>query len=137
VGESEREREEERREQEAKLSEELQRTGKMQPRDVTPVEQQQQQSPALPKRSSKVGTGDEKERAEEAAPDDAAVPSAVEKNQTAAEPPTSEQGPSTKHDAARHSTQSTSSLHAASPGGEGVEGVKRLSITIPGSSGSP
>lgn len=131
--------EDERQEQKAKLSEELQRTGEIQPKDVTPVDQ----PPALPKRTSKVVARDDTaEGLWQAAQEDAAAPSPVEKNPTVTEAPAeiatgiSEEF-STKHNAARDSTQSTSSLQVASPGGEGTDGVKRLSITIPGSFGSP
>lgn len=129
--------EDERREQEAKLSDELQRTGKIQPKDVTPVVEGLSTSDA-PKRTSKASARDDTaEGLWQAAQDDAVAPSPVERStedeacQTSADAPSEQE--STKHNVTRDSTQSTSSLQVTSPGGEGTDGVKRLSITIPGS----
>lgn len=129
--------EEERREQEAKLSDELQRTGEIKPRDVTPVIEASSPSVARKRTSKAPARDDTAEGLWQAAQEDAVAPSPAddtedEASQTNADAP-SEQGSSKEHNPSRDSTQSTSSLQVASPGGEGEDGAKRLSITIPGS----
>lgn len=124
----------ERREQERKLSEELERTGEIQPKDVTPVVEPSQTSSAIKKNSKILTKDDTAEGLWQAAQEDAAAPSSVEKTSTegAEEKPDSVEEPnSEKHNPARDSTQSTSSLQVASPGEEGKDEPKRLSITIP------
>lgn len=129
--------EDERREREAKLSKEIQQTGKIQPRDVTPVVEPP--SSNARKRTSKASAReDTAEGLWQAAQEDAVAPGPVEKSSTESETPNespngvSEQDSSNKHNAARDSAQSTSSLQVASSEEEGTDGVKRLSITIPG-----
>jgi len=110
------------RKEESKLSDELERTGEFKPRDITP----QANAPKEPSKADGV-----------AAEEVAAAPSPVvsEPEKVDVKSPTEisvpevslEQEPSN-----RISTQSTASLHVASPGEEKDE-VKRLSITIPGS----
>lgn len=127
--------EDERREQERKLSEELEQTGEIQPKDVTPVVEPLQSSI---KKNSKIFTKDDTaEGLWQAAQEDAAAPSPVEKIPTEVieenSNSVSEQKSLEKHNPARDSTQSTSSLQVASPGEEAKDEPKRLSITIPGS----
>ena len=131
--------EDERAEREAKLSEELQQTGEIQPKDITPMVRTASPSNDS-RRASKVSARDDTaECLRKAAQGDAAAPNPVEKtpgeDETAVESNTvlSEQDSSRDHNIARHSTQSKSSLQVASPGEEAADGVKRLSITIPGS----
>jgi len=121
-----------RKEQETKLSEELERTGEIQPRDVTPISPPPRLDGSASKRSSfskrlsKVSIKEHKaEAVEQVAPEDAKAPSpegipAEDKNteETA-------KAEDVKRD-------STSSLKVDSVEGE-KEGGKRLSITIPGS----
>jgi hypothetical protein len=119
-----------RREQEAKLSEELKQTGDIQPKDITPVVEASTTTNA-PKRTSKASARDDTvEGLWQAAQEDAVAPSTAEKSEHSQEitDALSEQD-STKHSAAR---ESTASLQVVSPGEEGTD-VKRLSITIPGS----
>ena len=130
--------EDDRREQEAKLSEEFQRTGEIQPKDVTPVVEASSTTNSS-KRTSKVSTRNTTaEGLWQAAQEDALAPGPAEKATTENEPTqpntdASVEQDTMKHNTARDSTQSTASLQVASPGEEGPDGVKRLSITIPGS----
>jgi hypothetical protein len=117
----------ERREQEEKLSEEFEKTGEIKPRDVTPV----LESPATPtaktlRETHKVSTRDgTAEGLLQAAQEDAAV-LAEAKDERAGE------ASAERHNADRTSTQSTSSLKVVPPGEGERDGVKSLSITIPG-----
>jgi len=134
--------EDERREQERKLSEELERTGVIQPKDITPVPEPAaidvSKSPKTVKRTSKpFARTDTAEGLWEAAQEDAAVPSAVQSPEgpKVDEAKVSEDNEvaSEKRDTTRDSTQSTVSLQVASANEGEKSGAKRLSITIPGS----
>jgi hypothetical protein len=134
--------EDERREQERKLSEELERTGVIQPKDITPVPEPAaidvSKSPKTVKRTSKpFARADTAEGLWEAAQEDAAVPSAVQSPEgpKVDEAKVSEDNEvaSEKRDTTRDSTQSTVSLQVASANEGEKSGAKRLSITIPGS----
>lgn len=124
--------EDERKELERKISEELERTGEIIPKDITPT--------ATPsKRSSKVSI---REEPESAIQEDVAMstpsPSPLKEVQTIEHAAEKEQmkepsAVSETRESNRDSTQSTSSLQVASPVGSGKEEPKRLSITIPGS----
>lgn len=129
---------EERKEQQTKLSEEFERTGEIQPRDITPIADPITATPKSLEKTSKVFDRDDTaENLWEAAQEDAAVPSPVcreshiTENTTEVRP---EDDTVSKNELSnRSSTQSTSSLQVASPAEAAVDGVKRLSITIPGS----
>jgi Rab guanine nucleotide exchange factor SEC2 len=136
--------EDEKKEQERKLSEELERTGEIQPKDITPVPESApidvSRSPKTVKRTSKLfARADTAEGLWEAAQEDATVPSPVQspKLPETIDTKASEgnEVASEKRDTTRDSTQSTASLQVASVD-EGSEKsvAKRLSITIPGSS---
>jgi hypothetical protein len=132
--------EDERKELERNLSEELERTGEIQPKDITPI-----LSPS--KRNSKVSAQVDNveikvEIPAEAAPiellQSTSVSSPLKEVQTVEETtqPQLEEASSAipeSRDSTRDSIQSTSSLQVTSPGGSGKEEPKRLSITIPGS----
>jgi hypothetical protein len=127
----------ERKEQERKLSEELERTGEIQPKDITPVPEPSPvdiaKSPKTIKRTSKdFAKADTAEGLWEAAQEDAAMPSPRAPEVVDAKPSEDLEVAMEKRDTTRDSTQSTSSLQVSS--GDEVEkgGVKRLSITIPG-----
>jgi hypothetical protein len=134
--------EDERKEQERKLSEELERTGEIQPKDITPVPEQVpidvSKSPEKVKRTSKpFAKADTAEALWEAAQEDATAPSPVQTPEVS-EPVDAKAAEdlevaSEKRDATRDSTQSSSSLQVASADEGAKDGAKRLSITIPGS----
>lgn len=127
--------EDKRKEVERKISEELERTGEIQPKDITPV-------PTPSKSSSKVSIREHVVEAPGlAVPSDARTssptPSPLKEVQTIEHSATTEaenktlavsESPGLK----RESSQSTTSLQVISPGGDGKEPM-RLSITIPGS----
>jgi len=128
--------EDERKEQERKISEELERTGEIQPKDITYL------SATTSKRSSKASMQDEKAEAtlyaihnEVTVP--SPIPSPLKEVQTVTEvveTKTAESSTSTVDRAAtRDSVQSPSSLQAESPGLDEKDDPKRLSLTIPGS----
>jgi len=135
--------EDERKEQEIKLSEELERTGEIKPRDITPVVDSSQPPKANVRKKNKTSlAGDDTvEGLWEAAQEDAVAPSPTKegdaeentsldgKANTAPDPKTSD----TESDVNRISTQSISSLHVVSPKEGERDESKRLSITIPGS----
>ena len=132
--------EDERKEQERKLSEELERTGEIQPRDITPVPESSSvnvsKSSKAGKRTSKVSTrsGTANEVSETPLEDTAMtssvrsseIPEIVDAKVSEVIPVATE-----KRDTTRDSTQSTSSLQVASGDGAEKDGAKRLSITIP------
>jgi hypothetical protein len=116
--------EDERKEQERKLSEELERTGEIQPKDITPV----------PVTSKNLKSTNEVLVQE----DTASAAGAVAPNLVPVEPPPAATGDAEEdvaapklRDTTRDSTQSASSLQVASDGEK--DEIKRLSITIPGS----
>lgn len=115
--------EDERKEQEAKLSEELERTGEIRPKDVTPVTKKSpidiSKRSSVASRQSKISTKDDT-AAEKASEEDVAAPPAGEDGNNVAEE-------RDRRDGTRDSTQSASSLNVD---GEKAS-VKRLSITIP------
>lgn len=124
--------EDERKELERKISEELERTGEIVPKDITPT--------ATPsKRNSKVSIREEPEPAtQEDLVTSSPSPSPLKEVQTI------EHGVEKEHEkemstasetreSNRDSTESASSLQVTSPVGSGKEDPKRLSITIPGS----
>jgi len=133
--------EDKRKEQERNLNEELERTGEIQPKDVTPVPEASPvgvcKSPRAAKRSSKTSAkADTAEGLWKAAQEDTAAPSTAQTNETsevvdakASEDPAALK----KRDTTRDSTQSTASLQVASSDEGEKDGAKRLSITIPGS----
>ena len=129
----------ERREQKPRLSDDPEQTGEIQPRDVTPVILASSTSDATKSTSKASARDDTAEGLWQAAQDDAVAPATPEKISTEDEAslktavPPSAQESMKEHNDARDSTHSTSSLQVASPGGEGPDTVKRLSITIPGS----
>jgi hypothetical protein len=128
--------EEQRKEQERKLSEELERTREFQPRDITPVPEPSpvdvSNSSTTVKRTSKASAkADTAEELWKAAQEDAAVPSPVEKAIEVVDAP--EGLVMEKRDTTRDSTQSSSSLQVASGAEVEKDEPKRLSITIPGS----
>jgi len=128
--------EDQRKEQERKLSEELERTREFQPRDITPVPEPSlvdvSNSSTTVKRTSKASAkADTAEELWKAAQEDAAVPSPVEKAFEAVDAP--EEVVMEKRDTTRDSTQSSSSLQVASGAEVEKDEPKRLSITIPGS----
>jgi Rab guanine nucleotide exchange factor SEC2 len=118
--------EEERREQEEKLSEVLERTGEIQPRDVTPLAER---PPTVTLESSnKTGQSLARDDAAED-PSHVAQVHAVVSQVARVE---SEDGVNGEtHNAKRASSQSTSSLQAESPGDGERGGAMRLSLTIP------
>jgi Rab guanine nucleotide exchange factor SEC2 len=127
--------EDERKEQERRLSEELERTGEIQPKDITPVPETVDvtKSPKTVKRTSGVTKADTAEGLWEVAQEDAAVPSPNIPEGVNAKMPEEVKVATENRDKTRDSTQSTSSLQVA-PGNEvEKDGAKRLSITIPGS----
>ncbi|KAL2065458.1 hypothetical protein VTL71DRAFT_3128 [Oculimacula yallundae] len=116
----------ERKDQERKISEELERTGEIQPKDITPVDVTFS-SP----RASKVPLKEEK-----AVVDDTEPPTPTPKPLEVGEKVNVAEVSETpeKHESVRDSIQSTKSaesLKAESPE-EGEKGGQRLSITIPG-----
>lgn len=116
----------ERKEQERKISEELERTGEIQPKDITPVDVTFS-SP----RASKVPVIVKEVKVEEEVtepPSPTPTPSKVEESSNEQEV----SAISEKHESVRNSTQSTKSLKVESPGESGTEAGQRLSITIPG-----
>lgn len=124
-----------RKEQETKLSEEIERTGEIQPRDITPVSKP---APYITlKKTIGVSTRDTAKGLWKAAQEDAALPSPDIKDDR----PTEESldmisdpgNTKEKQISNRKSTQSTSSLQLVSPGEGQKEEIKRLSVTIPGS----
>ena len=134
--------EDERREQQRKLSEELEMTGEIQPRDITPVFDPLQADVRLSrstKASSKAVVTDDKPESRQAA-HEVAVSSpdvnggkqsdTVEEITNGASEP---ENPGEEHNSARDSTQSTTSLQVSSSCDGEDDGAKRLSITIPGS----
>jgi hypothetical protein len=134
--------EDERKEQARKLSEELQRTGEIQPKDITPIPEPSpvdtSKSPETGKRTSKAfAKADTAEGLWEAAQEDAAVPIPVKNSKApeSVEAKASEDLEVTtgKRDTSRDSTQSSSSLQVTSGDETGKDEAKRLSITIPGS----
>lgn len=131
--------EEVRKIEEEDLSKELDGPGEFRPRDITPV-MEASPSPASAKalkKTSQVLTEDETaEGLWEAVQKDAAIPSLVNKNNASngdglPAAPTLDSSVQTKV-ADRTSTQSASSLQVSSPEHDEKDGVKRLSITIPG-----
>lgn len=134
--------EDERKEQERKLSEELGRTGEIQPKDITPVPEPTIDATKATsvRRMSKVAVRDDTaEGLWQAAQEDAAVPNPIQTRSQQAEAvePTKdtadEETTSEKRDTTRDSLQSAYSLQVAS-GDEGEkEGKQRLSVTIPAS----
>ena len=136
--------EDERKEQQRKLSEELERTGEIQPKDITPAVETPQidarSSKSIKKTSKIMVRDDTAEGLWQAAQDDAAVPSpnasGVKESEAVAEctnGTSDPENPLQEHNTARDSTQSASSLQVASAGEGEKDGAKRLSITIPGS----
>jgi hypothetical protein len=128
--------EDERKEQERKISEELERTGEIQPKDITHL------SASPSKRSSKASMQDEKAEAtlhgiQNEATVPSPTPSPLKEVQTVTEvveTKTAETSTSmVDRDATRDSVQSSSSLEAKSPGLDEKQDPKRLSLTIPGS----
>ena len=117
--------EDERKEQERKLSEELERTGEIQPKDITPVPVT---SRNLKSTNEVLVQGDTASAAGAVAPNPASVVEPLHEATGGAE---EDVAALKSRDATRDSTQSASSLQVASDG-ENDE-VKRLSITIPGS----
>jgi len=133
--------EDDRKEQERKLSEELERTGEIQPKDISPVPEPSidaTKATSVRRMSKVVIRDDTAEGLWEAAQEDAAVPSPVQASseQVGAVEPTKdtadEETTSEKRDTTRESSQSAYSLQIASGEGE-KEGKQRLSVTIPGS----
>jgi Rab guanine nucleotide exchange factor SEC2 len=135
--------EDERQEQERTLSEELERTGEIQPKDVTPVPESgtdASKRDSIKSMNKPVVKDDPADDAWQAAQADAAEPGPVEtplKQVETVEEPTDVtenlKSLAETRDTTRDSTQSTSSLKIP-PLSEGEkEEVKRLSITIPGS----
>lgn len=117
--------EDERKEQERKLSEELERTGEIQPKDITPV-------PVTSKNSE--STKEVQMREDTASTAGAVAPNlvpAVEPLHEATGSAGEDVAAPKPRDATRDSTQSVSSLQVNSDGEK--DEVKRLSITIPGS----
>jgi hypothetical protein len=133
--------EDQRKEQERKLSEELERTGEIQPKDITPVPEPTSidvsKSPRVKRTSKPFARADTVEGLWEAAQEDATTPGAVQTPEIS-EPVDSKTAEDLEvvlenRDTARDSTQSSSSLQVASPDEGDKDGAKRLSITIPGS----
>jgi hypothetical protein len=118
-----------RSEQEKELTKEVEETGEIQPRDITPVVGvSPNKSTSSSKRNSKKSMKtDTTEGLWQAAQEDAAAPSPISKTE-----PAMTEGSPEKKEAMRDSVQSTTSLSATSVEGT-KEGVTRLSITIPGS----
>ncbi|TAQ85249.1 hypothetical protein B7494_g6443 [Chlorociboria aeruginascens] len=129
--------EEQRRVQERELSEELERTGDIKPKDVTPAAEGSSinPEPKLSKVRKSIGGKDTAEGLWQAAQNDAQAPSPIQepKIDDIADFPMKEPGIGAGS-SIRDSTQSTSPLQVSSPGGDGKDEAKRLSITIPGSS---
>lgn len=135
--------EDERRERRIKLSEELERTGQIEPRDVTlvvePPPVDSIPAAVLIRTSKSSDRDDAAEDLSHAAQEDSAASSSTQRNSTEGEAPdestdvVSKQDPSGKHETTRDSIQSTSSLEVLSPREGEKDGVRRLSITIPGS----
>lgn len=143
--------EDEQKGQETSMNDELERSGEFRPRDITPVvDQIPSPTTKVLKRTGKVINRDETaEGLWEAAQEDAAIPGPIKKeDETADEDPvailneesstekmenTDKMESTEKQASNRGSTQSTSSLQIVSPEEGEKEGVKRLSITIPGS----
>lgn len=135
--------EDERKEQE-KLSEELERTGEIHPKDVTPISPPRQIDGTESKRASLLKRvsiasvkADKAEHIEQATKDDVKAPVVeelpVETEKTEEEPVKVAEDleiPGGTKDIKR---DSTSSLKVESAGEDEKEGTKRLSITIPGS----
>jgi hypothetical protein len=114
---------EERKEEERKLSEEIERTGEIQPKDITPA----------PEMLSADAETLKPAQEEAAAPSPVSSPlREVESVDDIAEEAVADQAAET-HDKTRDSTQSASSLKAISSNESEKEGTQRLSITIPGS----
>jgi hypothetical protein len=133
--------EDERKEQKRKLSEELERTGKILPKDITPVVEESsvdtQSSKSIRKTSKVLVRDDTAEGLWQAAQDDAAAPSPITSSAKDLESVEESNSGTSDHEhslekrnTARDSIQSTSSLQVATPGGK-EDGAKRLSITIP------
>ncbi|KAE8440435.1 hypothetical protein EG329_007609 [Mollisiaceae sp. DMI_Dod_QoI] len=131
---------EERKEEERKLSEEIGRTGEIQPKDITPAPEA---APVNPSQKSESGDtskvlerDDGGEELGQVAQEITAAPSRVSSPLREVESvgdgvtvdPAAE-----KHDVARDSTQSSTSLKVVSSGEGEKEVAQRLSITIPGS----
>jgi len=114
----------ERKDQERKISEQLERTGEIQPKDITPVDVTFS-SP----RASRVPVKEDKPEGDAAEPPSPA-PTTAKVEENAIVPEASEE--SEKQESVRNSTQSTKSLNVGSPGEREKEGAQRLSITIPG-----
>ncbi|TVY64281.1 Rab guanine nucleotide exchange factor sec2 [Lachnellula suecica] len=129
--------------QEKELNDEVERTGEIQPRDVTPVIEQRPISSVTTatQHASRLSTQNENsEGVWETALEDAAAPiPSIEPPSIEAEPESVEEKadiadaevPAEKTDTVRDSIQSTASLEVASE--DNKEGAQRLSITIPGS----
>ncbi|KAL5331018.1 hypothetical protein ACEPPN_000545 [Leptodophora sp. 'Broadleaf-Isolate-01'] len=114
----------ERKDQERKISEELERTGEIQPKDITPVDVTFS-SP----RASKVLVKEDKLE-EDAAEPPSPPPTTSEVEESVIVPEAPEEPE--KHESVRNSTQSTKSLKVGSHGEGEKEAGQRLSITIPG-----
>jgi Rab guanine nucleotide exchange factor SEC2 len=130
--------EDERREQERKLSEELERTGEIQPKDITPVPEPSSvdvsKVPQTVNGASKdPAEANTAERLWDAAQEDATEPSPETPEVVEGKSSDDLEGATRKHDTTRNSTQSTSSLQVASGDEVEKDGAKRLSLTIPGS----
>jgi hypothetical protein len=111
---------EERKEEERKLSEDIERTGEIQPKDITPIPE--------PAPSS--------EESKQVRVDDVAIPSPASsplREVESIDDQDVEVVATEKHGATRDSSQSIVSLKAATPIEGEIEGTQRLSITIPGS----
>jgi Rab guanine nucleotide exchange factor SEC2 len=124
------------------LNDEVERTGEIHPRDVTPVIEQRPASsekPTVQRTSKPVVRDDTAEGLWQAAQEDAAAPNTDEEPSIETEPEAvteklndvDNEIAKEKQDAVRDSIKSTASLEAA--GENQKEGVQRLSITIPGS----
>jgi hypothetical protein len=124
--------EDERKEQERKLSDELERTGEIQPKDVTPVPEPVPVNVTY--RNLKNTNEVLVQKDTTSAAGDPVVPSLAPNDEPLGEAmggAEEDVATTEMRDTTRDSTQSTSSLKAASDGEK--DEVKRLSITIPGS----
>lgn len=126
--------EEVRREQERKLSDDLERTGEFKPKDITPLPEQSLAKAAdvvstLPDTESTANDSEESTPNDTAAPVVPAISTETEASKKCLDANPVSELPLDQHITNRVSTQSVSSLKAASLGEGEVQ--QRLSITIP------